>query len=76
MSVFSDSSIRATDLPVFRYTSSQCVAEALLAYTFLEKDAVGSSDTDGYTKTIPGMPHGCGLESRRSFPNELGTVEG
>ena len=45
----SNSSIFA-DLPMFRDTGSQCVAVRLLAYTFLQEDAVGSSGADGSEK--------------------------
>ena len=73
----SNSSNLATDLHVFRDTGSQCVAVRLLAYTFLEQDAVDSSGAGGCSKTVPGEPDkfrasGCGQESRQGVPKGLG----
>ena len=53
----SNSSALATDLRVLRDTSSPCVAVRRLAYTFPKHDAVGSSDTDGFSIPFPGVPN-------------------
>ena len=48
---------------------------------FADIGTVGSCGADGSTKTSPGFLHksrgfSCGLETRQSFPNELGTIRG